>query len=110
MNDFKQLLNHVQTQITQTLPESGPITVVAVSKKQPLAAIEQAYAAGQRHFAESYLQEAINKIERLENCPDIQWHFIGPIQSNKTSLIAAHFHWAQSVDRLKIAQRLSQAR
>ena len=65
MNDFKQLLNHVQTQITQTLPESGPITVVAVSKKQPLAAIEQAYAAGQRHFAESYLQEAINKIKSL---------------------------------------------
>lgn len=110
MNDFKQLLNHVQTQIINTCPKAGPITVVAVSKKQPQAAIERAYAAGQRHFAESYVQEALEKITTLNTHPDIQWHFIGPIQSNKTTLIAKHFHWVHSVDRLKIAERLARVR
>lgn len=88
-------------------PES--VILLAVSKTFPEAAIREAYAAGQRCFGESYLQEALQKLEALRDL-DIEWHFIGPIQSNKTRPIAEHFHWVHSVDRLKIAERLSAAR
>ena len=83
--------------------------LLAVSKKHPLSAIETAIAEGQRHFGESYVQEAVEKIQTLNN-PDIIWHFIGPIQSNKTKAIASHFDWVHSVDREKIAQRLNDQR
>ena len=70
-----------------------------------------AHAAGQRAFGENYLQEALDKMAALKDrAPDIEWHFIGPIQSNKTRPIAEHFSWVHSVDRLKIAQRLSEQR
>lgn len=82
--------------------------LVAVSKKQSPAAIKNLYSFGQRHFAENYVQEGISKVLLLNEYPDITWHFIGQIQSNKTKLIAQHFHWVQSVDRLSIAQRLQQ--
>jgi len=86
-----------------------PVTLCAVSKAQPAAAIRAAYGAGQTVFGENYLQEALQKQAELEDCA-IAWHFIGPIQSNKTQPIARHFDWVHSVDRLKIAQRLSDAR
>ncbi len=86
------------------------ITVIAVSKRQTTSSIKQAYAAGARHFGESYLQEAIDKIKQLQSVNDINWHFIGPLQSNKTRDIAAHFQWVQSVSRTKIAQRLNDQR
>jgi pyridoxal phosphate enzyme (YggS family) len=85
------------------------ITLLAVSKAQPAEKLRAAYLAGQRAFGENYVQEAINKQETLKDL-DIEWHFIGPIQSNKTQLIAQHFAWVHSVDRLKIAQRLNEAR
>jgi len=85
------------------------VTLCAVSKAQPAAAIRAAYGAGQTVFGENYLQEALQKQAELEDCA-IAWHFIGPIQSNKTQPIARHFDWVHSVDRLKIAQRLSDAR
>ncbi len=85
------------------------ITLVAVSKKHPAAAISEAYACGQRDFGENYLQEAQEKIAALPMA-DIVWHFIGPIQSNKTRAIAENFCWAHTVDRLKIARRLSEQR
>lgn len=85
------------------------IRLLAVSKAQPASVIREAYAAGQRCFGENYLQEALEKQSELADL-DIEWHFIGPIQSNKTQLIAQHFTWAHSIDRLKIAQRLSDAR
>lgn len=88
---------------------SQPVTLCAVSKAQPAAAIRAAYDAGQTVFGENYLQEALQKQAELTDCA-IAWHFIGPIQSNKTQLIARHFDWVHSVDRLKIAQRLSDAR
>jgi pyridoxal phosphate enzyme (YggS family) len=87
----------------------GSVTLVAVSKTFPAAVIRAAHAAGQRHFAENYLQEALDKIEALADL-DIVWHFIGPIQSNKTRPIAERFQWVHSVDRLRIAQRLSDQR
>lgn len=85
------------------------VHLLAVSKAQPAAVIREAYAAGQRRFAENYLQEALEKQSELADL-NIEWHFIGPIQSNKTQLVAQHFTWVHSIDRLKIAQRLNDAR
>ncbi|MDD4879964.1 MAG: YggS family pyridoxal phosphate-dependent enzyme [Gallionellaceae bacterium] len=85
------------------------VALLAVSKTFPAAAVREAWQAGQTAFGESYLQEALAKQEALADLP-LEWHFIGPIQSNKTRPIAEHFAWAHGVDRLKIAQRLSEAR
>ena len=85
------------------------IHLLAVSKTKPAAALREAYAAGVRDFGENYLQEARAKQVELADLP-LSWHFIGPIQSNKTREIAEHFSWVHSVDRLKIAQRLSEQR
>ena len=89
--------------------DPSAIGLLAVSKTQPAAALREAFAAGQRHFGENYLQEALDKQRLLRDLP-LTWHFIGPIQSNKTRAIAEHFDWVHSVDRLKIAQRLSAQR
>ena len=80
-----------------------------MSKTKPAAALREAHAAGLRDFGENYLQEALGKQQELADLP-LSWHFIGPIQSNKTRAIAEHFDWVHSVDRLKIAQRLSEQR
>ncbi len=85
------------------------VRLVAVSKDQPVEAIRAAAAAGQRAFGENYLQEALSKIEALREL-ELEWHFIGPIQANKTRGIAEHFAWAHTVDRLKVAERLSDQR
>lgn len=85
------------------------VQLLAVSKTKPAQALREAYAAGLRDFGENYLQEALGKQAELTDLPLI-WHFIGPIQSNKTRAIAEHFDWVHSVDRLKIAQRLSEQR
>ncbi len=85
------------------------IALLAVSKTFPVEAIREAFSAGQRRFAESYVQEALPKIETLKGL-GIEWHFIGPIQANKTRPIAQNFAWVHSVDRLKIAERLSDQR
>lgn len=85
------------------------IHLLAVSKTKPAAALREAHAAGVRDFGENYLQEARDKQIELADLP-LCWHFIGPIQSNKTRDIAEHFAWVHSVDRLKIAQRLSEQR
>lgn len=85
------------------------ITLLAVSKTFSAKCILEAYAAGQRAFGESYAQEGVEKITELVSLP-LDWHFVGPIQSNKTRAIAEHFHWVHSVDREKIATRLSDAR
>jgi len=85
------------------------VNLLAVSKTFAPEAIREAYGGGQTRFAESYLQEALHKIAALHDL-QIEWHFIGPIQSNKTRAIAEHFGWVHSVDRLKIAERLSAQR
>ena len=89
--------------------DPGQVRLLAVSKTKPAAAIREVYAAGVRDVGENYLQEALAKQLELTDLPLI-WHFIGPIQSNKTRAIAEHFDWVHSVDRLKIAQRLSEQR
>jgi len=85
------------------------LKLLAVSKTHPVSAIQAAFEQGITEFGESYLQEAVEKIQALKHLP-ICWHFIGPIQSNKTQLIAAHFDWVQSVDREKLLTRLNQQR
>jgi pyridoxal phosphate enzyme (YggS family) len=87
----------------------GDIALVAVSKTFPAEYIAQARAAGQRAFGENYAREAVEKITKLAHLP-LEWHFIGPIQSNKTNAIAPHFQWVHSVERERIAQRLDAAR
>ena len=89
-------------------PESS-VRLLAVSKTWGADAVRQAQAAGQDAFGENYIQEAVDKIAALRDLP-LEWHCIGPIQSNKTRLVAEYFDWVHSVDRLKIAQRLSEQR
>lgn len=89
--------------------EPGEVTLVGVSKTKPLSDLQAAVAAGLSDLGENYVQEAVDKISQWQG-PAPQWHFIGPIQSNKTRQIAEHFDWVHSVDRLKIARRLSEQR
>jgi hypothetical protein len=87
------------------------VTLLAVSKTQPASAVREAAAAGQRAFGENYVQEALDKIAELADLrSQLEWHLIGPLQSNKTRVVAEAFDWVHSVDRLKIAQRLSDQR
>ena len=89
--------------------DSGEVALLAVSKTFGPEAVAAAHAAGQTAFGENYIQEAVQKISQLRHLP-LQWHCIGPIQSNKTRLVAQHFDWVHTVDRLKTAQRLSEQR
>ncbi|AZF34475.1 protein YggS [Pseudomonas sp. R4-35-07] len=89
--------------------DASSIHLLAVSKTKPAQAVREAFAAGMHDFGENYLQEALGKQAELTDLP-LSWHFIGPIQSNKTRAIAENFAWVHSVDRLKIAQRLSEQR
>lgn len=87
--------------------DAKAVSLLAVSKTHPAARIAEAYAAGQRAFGENYVQEALEKMAAL---PALEWHLIGPLQSNKTRLAAERFQWVQSVDREKVARRLSEQR
>jgi PLP dependent protein len=89
--------------------DASTIVLLAVSKTFPASCVEEAHRAGQRAFGESYVQEAVRKITALAGLP-LEWHFIGPVQSNKTRAIAEHFHWVHSIERAKVAARLSAAR
>lgn len=104
---------HIRSQIRHATGIAGrprdSVQLLAVSKTKSAGDIAALYRLGQRHFAENYLQEALAKQQQLAAF-NISWHFIGPIQSNKTKPIACHFSWVHSVDRLKIAQRLSEQR
>ena len=88
---------------------SDTVKLLAVSKTMPAQAVREAYAAGQLAFGENYIQEGVDKIAALADLP-LEWHCIGPIQSNKTKLVAENFAWVHSIDRLKIAERLSAQR
>ncbi|RJG40026.1 YggS family pyridoxal phosphate-dependent enzyme [Motilimonas pumila] len=118
MSTISQQLIAVKSQITlaasQAEREHDQIKLLAVSKTKPAADVKAAYQAGQRQFGENYVQEGVDKILALASDPDIiepvEWHFIGPLQSNKTRLVAEHFDWVQSIDRDKIAQRLNDQR
>lgn len=106
-------LQHVQNRIREACLAAGrppeSVSLLAVSKTQPPAEIRALVHAGQRRFGESYADEGVAKQEDLADA-GIEWHFIGPIQSNKTRLISSHFDWVHSVDRIKVARRLSDQR
>jgi pyridoxal phosphate enzyme (YggS family) len=106
-------LQQVQTRMARACAQAGrdasKVSLLAVSKSFGPEAIGQAFAAGQCAFGENYIQEAVEKITALRALP-IAWHCIGPVQSNKTRLVAEHFDWVHTVDRLKTAQRLSDQR
>ena len=117
MNDIAHNLAQVRDKISAAATRCGrspeEITLLAVSKTKPASAIAQAIDAGQRQFGENYVQEGVEKIVHFRAVhPEDpgEWHFIGPLQANKTRLVAEHFDWVQSVDRLRIASRLSAQR
>ena len=121
MNTIEQALNHTLERIAGACaaagrPPSG-VTLLAVGKTRPAADVRAAFAAGQRDFGENYVQEALAKMAELQDlrrhppsADSIRWHLIGPLQSNKTREVAEQFDWVHSVDRLRIAQRLSDQR
>ena len=116
MNDIAHNLAQVREKISAAAVRCGrdseEVTLLAVSKTKPASAVEEAVAAGQRAFGENYVQEGVEKILhfREKGITSLQWHFIGPLQSNKSRLVAEHFDWCHTVDRLKIATRLSEQR
>lgn len=115
MTTIADRLAHAQSRIAQAAQKCArlphTIRLLAVSKTKPIADIIAAYNAGQRCFGENYVQEGATKIEALKDThPDIEWHFIGPLQSNKTALVAQHFDWMHTLSREKIAQRLNEQR
>ncbi|MBK5398820.1 YggS family pyridoxal phosphate-dependent enzyme [Pseudomonas sp. TH39(2020)] len=108
-DNIAQVSSRIHAAAVAAKRDEDSVQLLAVSKTKPAEALREAYAAGLRDFGENYLQEALSKQLELADLPLI-WHFIGPIQSNKTRAIAEHFAWVHSVDRLKIAQRLSEQR
>lgn len=114
MTLIKDNIAVIEAQISQACKLSNrlnnEVTLLAVSKTKPNELVEQAYEAGQRDFGESYVQESVEKIAQLSHLSELCWHFIGPIQSNKTRPIAENFSWVHSVDRIKIASRLNDHR
>jgi pyridoxal phosphate enzyme (YggS family) len=90
--------------------DPATVRLLVVSKAQPVTAVRAAYTLGQRAFGENYVQEAARKAALLSDLPDIEWHLIGPLQSNKARHATALFAWVQSIDRLKIAERLAEMR
>jgi len=108
-NNLQRVRERIAAACAAAHRDVNEVTLLAVSKTFGPEAVREAYAAGQIAFGENYIQEAVEKIGLLADLP-LQWHCIGPIQSNKTRLVAAHFHWAHTVDRLKVAQRLSEQR
>ncbi|BDT69633.1 pyridoxal phosphate homeostasis protein [Comamonadaceae bacterium OS-1] len=108
-NNLQGVRERIVTACTRALRPSDSVGLLAVSKTWGPEAVREAFAAGQARFGENYIQEAVEKIAALQDLP-LEWHCIGPIQSNKTALVAAHFDWVHSIDRLKIAQRLNDQR
>lgn len=107
--NIAKVLSRIGQAAAQHSRDANDVTLMAVSKTHPAERVRAAAAAGIRHFGENYLQEALEKIIALEDLP-LCWHFFGPVQSNKTRQIAEHFDWVHSVDRLKVAERLSAQR
>jgi pyridoxal phosphate enzyme (YggS family) len=107
--NLQALKNRIRTAAQSSGRDAGAARLLAVSKSWPADCVRQAFKAGQRAFAENYVQEGVLKIAALDDL-DLEWHFIGPLQSNKTREVAENFDWVHSLDRLKIAERLSAQR
>lgn len=107
--NIQSIRTHIEDAEKKYARQSGSVQLLAVSKTRPIEDIQAAFNAKQTHFGENYLQDALPKIRSFSE-DAIEWHFIGPIQSNKTRQIAENFSWVHTVDRLKIAKRLSEQR
>ncbi|AWH89339.1 YggS family pyridoxal phosphate-dependent enzyme [Limnobaculum parvum] len=117
MTTIQQNIDAIRRRIAETAQQCGrspkEIRLLAVSKTKPVEAIQKAIETGQCLFGENYVQEGVDKIKYFDTTPDgewLEWHFIGPLQSNKSRLVAEHFHWMHTLDREKIARRLSEQR
>ncbi len=108
-NNLQGVRGRIVTACAKASRPDHSVTLLAVSKTWGTEAVREAFAAGQTRFGENYIQEAVGKITALQDLP-LEWHCIGPIQANKTALVARHFGWVHSIDRLRIAQRLSDQR
>lgn len=108
--NLSQISQHIQQFSQQAKRPENSVKLLAVSKTKPVEAIQEAIDAGQRAFGENYVQEGVEKVQFFANRSDLEWHFIGNLQSNKTRVVAEHFDWVQTIDRLKIAHRLSEQR
>lgn len=109
-DNLQRLRSQIDALCTDSGRDNNEVMLLAVSKTFGADAVREAYLAGQRAFGENYIAEGVEKIAQLADLPDLQWHMIGPIQSNKTRGVAENFAWVHSVDRYKIAQRLSEQR
>lgn len=109
-HNLQAIRNQINQCAMQTGRDANNIELLAVSKTKPVSDIVLAYEAGHRSFGENYVQEGLDKIAELKHLTDISWHFIGPLQSNKSRLVAENFQWMHSVDRFKIAKRLNDQR
>ena len=107
---YQRVRAHIYSACEQKHRSQDAVQLLAVSKTKPAHMVETLYQLGQRAFGENYLQDAVEKITTLAHLNDIEWHFIGPVQSNKTRIIAEHFQWVETLDRDKIAQRLNDQR
>ena len=114
MFHYENAWQEVKSRIARAASSAGRdpnnVRLLAVSKTFPPDAIRAVHALGQRAFGENYVQECVEKIDALADLTDIEWHLIGPLQSNKTAVVAQRFGWVQTVDRMKVAERLSRAR
>ena len=108
-NNYTKVVSDITQHCQRAHRETNNVQLLAVSKTRTAEQLTELYHQGQSHFGENYLQEALDKQNQLQAL-DITWHFIGPIQSNKTRAIAENFSWVHSVDRLKIARRLAEQR
>jgi pyridoxal phosphate enzyme (YggS family) len=110
-NKLQEVRSRIQQACSQHHRAVDSVTLLAVSKMFPAVTVREAFEAGQRCFGENYVQEALDKIADLADLrPAIEWHLIGPLQSNKTRVVAEAFDWVHTIDRLKIAQRLNEQR
>ena len=110
IQSWQQVQDRILAACTHSGRPTDSVQLLAVSKTFPAPQVAAVAALGQRDFGENYVQEGVDKIAALRHVPGLVWHCIGPLQSNKTRLVAEHFDWVHSVDRLKIAQRLSEQR
>jgi pyridoxal phosphate enzyme (YggS family) len=106
---FQTVRSQIELACKQAQRPDGSVELLAVSKKHEAAKIQQLYTLGQKCFGENYVQEGVSKVQKLNEL-DIEWHFIGPIQSNKSRLVSEHFHWVHTIGSEKLAQRLNDQR
>ncbi len=107
---WQAAMRRVDEAVARAGRPAGSVRLLAVAKTFPADAVRAVHALGQRAFGENYVQEAVAKRDALRDLADVEWHLIGPLQSNKTAVAAANFDWIETVDRIKVAQRLAAQR